>query len=483
MNRTYMKATRRLAAALIAAAVSAAAAHAAAPAAQQTDSTAVRRSGDFLAVDFELDLTGVRPTGDMASVITPRLISADSADSLDLPAVGVYSRSRYFHYLRAGGDMPGGPDETVIRASENPGTMPYSAVVSFLPWMADSRLILSRTDYTCCDKAVYGPGVTLAVFKDRSPEAYFPELLYLTPEAEAVKTRHLSGRAFIDFPVSRTDILPDYRANARELAAIRATIDSVRNDPDINVSSISITGFASPESPYSNNERLAKGRTIALAKHVSALYSFPDGFISTSWVPEDWDGLRAFISSSALKSRDAMLDLIDNSGLEPDELEARIKARYPEDYRFLLDHCYPALRHSDYTIEYVVRSFSDPQKIREMARTAPQKLSLSEFHLAARELEPGSEEFNELFETAVRMYPDDPAANLNAANVALSAGDLHRAETLLARAGDSPQASYARGVLAFLSGDYELAKEHLSQALEAGISQAGELMEHIGNNI
>ena len=46
------------------------------------------------------------------------------------------------------------------------------------------------------------------------------QLAYITPQAEEEKTRQLSGRAFIDFVVDKTDIRPNYRGNAAELAKV-----------------------------------------------------------------------------------------------------------------------------------------------------------------------------------------------------------------------------------------------------------------------
>lgn len=93
-------------------------------------------------------------------------------------------------------------------------------------------------------------------------------------------------------------------------------------------------------------------------------------------------------------------------------------------------------------------------------------------YLAAQTMEPGSDEYNETFEIAVRMFPEDPVANLNAANSSMSRGDLKSAGRYLEKAGDGPEAVYARGIHAALSGDYELAWELFSSADEAGIVQA-----------
>ncbi len=52
-------------------------------------------------------------------------------------------------------------------------------------------------------------------------------------------------------------------------------------------------------------------------------------------------------------------------------------------------------------------------------------------YLAAQDMKLGSEEYNETFEVAVRMFPDDEVANLNAANAAMARGDMKNAEYYL----------------------------------------------------
>lgn len=223
---------------------------------------------------------------------------------------------------------------------------------------------------------------------------------------------------------------------------------------------------------------LAIGRTEALKKHIRQLYRFDEGVIETDYEPEDWAGLRSYVERSNLTHRAEILALIDSS-LEPDAKEAKIKRSYPEEYDFLLKNCYPALRHTDYRITYTIRTFSDAQEIRRIMLTQPQKLSLNEFYLAAQACSPGSDEFNEIFETAVRMYPEDTAANLNAANTAMQKGDLKNAEHYLRKAGESPEALYARGAYAMLTEEYETAAGYLQEAEKAGIREAREALEQL----
>ena len=273
-------------------------------------------------------------------------------------------------------------------------------------------------------------------------------------------------------------IYPDYRHNTSELRNIQSSIDSVRNDRDITITSVWLKGYASPESPYAHNKELAIGRTTALKKYIQQLYQFESDVITTDYEPEDWAGLRRYVEQSNLEHRTEIIALID-SNLEPDAREWKIKSSYPAEYRFLLQNCYPALRHTDYRIAYTIRSYSDVEEIKRIMRERPQKLSLNEFYLVAQEYVPGTDDFTEVFETAVRMFPDDVIANLNAANAAIRRGDLTGAKRYLAKAGNSPEAVYARGALAIKQKDYDNARRYMSEAKSLGLTQAGITLEQL----
>lgn len=213
-----------------------------------------------------------------------------------------------------------------------------------------------------------------------------------------------------------------------------------------------------------------------MKSYVLGQYGFADSLITTSYEAEDWSGLERYVEVSSLGGRDGILEII-RSGLEPDAREWKLKKTYPEAYAYLLRNVYPSLRHSDYAVEYEVRAYTDIEEIRRLLKTRPQNLSLGEMYLAAGSMEVGSSEYNEVFEIAVRMFPEDEAANLNAANTAMSLGDLDRAAGYLSKAGDSAEAVYARGVYSALNGDWDEAVRLFSEAGESGISQAAEAID------
>ncbi len=437
----------------------------------------VGRAGDYLDIAMHIGLGELEVDGNRAVVLTPRLSNGN--ESVDLPSVGIYGRRRYYYYVRNnGGSMLTGADETSYRASDRPAGVDYHRMVPYQEWMDGASLTLHRSDYGCCNTLLANGCGELATYTETKVRAFFPELIYVRPQAEAVKSRSLEGSAYIDFPVNETEIYPDYRRNTVELGKIRATIDSVRNDRDVTITQVWLKGYASPESPYDNNRRLAMGRTAALKDYIQRLYSFGAGLIATDHEPEDWAGLRRYVEQSGLDHKAEILALID-SDREPDNKEWKIKKTYPEDYRYLLDNCYPALRHTDYRIAYTIRGYSDVEEIERIMRTQPQKLSLNELYLVAQKYEPGTDEFTEVFETAVRMYPGDETANLNAANAAMRRGDNVSAARYLAKAGDTPEAVYARGALAIRTGDIETARRLLGEAKARGLEQAGVTLDEL----
>lgn len=425
----------------------------------------MNRNGKYLTVTMDIDLSELDVNSNRAVLLTPRL--ANGTDSIDLPSVGIYGRRRYYYYIRNGISTISGETEKSFKASDKPGQLEYDNHIPYENWMDGATLKFHRSDWGCCQEILAEYEGLLG----RHREVFFPELVFVQPKAEVLKSRSLSGSAYIDFPVNRTVIYPDYRRNTVELGKIQATIDSVRNDKDITITSVWLKGFASPESPYKHNTDLAIGRTAALKKHIGQLYHFADSIIRTDYEPEDWAGLRRYVERSNIDHRTEILAMID-SDMEPDAKEAKIKRTYPQEYRFMLQNFYPALRHTDYRIDYTIRTFSEADEIRRIMEERPQKLSLNEFYLVAGKYEPGTDEFTDVFETAVRMFPNDEVANLNAANAAIRRDDFATARRYLAKAGDTAEAVYARGALAVREDDYETARRYLSKAKEMGLEKA-----------
>ena len=163
------------------------------------DDVKVMRNNDYMAVDMKVNLSELEVKGKRAVLLTPYLVN--DKDSLELYSVGIYSRQRYFYYIRNGESMLTGSTEESYRDKEMPQTVTYHTVVPYEEWMNGSTLRLMRRDYGCCSAMIDKEDGPLGGYKS---VVYKPQFHYVRPVAAAVKSYALSGRAFIDFPVNRT---------------------------------------------------------------------------------------------------------------------------------------------------------------------------------------------------------------------------------------------------------------------------------------
>ena len=112
------------------------------------DGARMQREGDNLfSVGFDLDLAGLDVPSEEAILLTPVL--QNGLDSLELPAVGIYGRNRYYHYERRGTGMISGDDETVWKNKEKPGHIDYSQVIPYRPWFDGVKLKVKGQCYGC----------------------------------------------------------------------------------------------------------------------------------------------------------------------------------------------------------------------------------------------------------------------------------------------------------------------------------------------
>ena len=379
------------------------------------------------------------------ATLTPVLKTQDNSYNRILPAIWVYGRIRSIVQQRER-SIPSDAYTILRRKNGTEQTVNYSARIPYEKWMNGAELELQAAIRGCAD------------------------------------CQKEENSAFITRANLERYIYPDYRRNPSELAAIKHTVDVVKNDVNTTITEIAIVGYASPEGRYAANARLAQGRAEALKSYVMNEYGFKADLFKVNSVPEDWAGLRAYVAKNDLPLKEEILSIIDKNESDFDVKEERIKALDGgKVYAALLQDCYPALRHSDYTVRYVVRGF-DVEEAKQIIKLRPQQLSLQEMFLVAQTYEKGSDEFNEVFDVAVRMFPDDPTANINAAAIELQRGDLQQAVRYLDKADAQASATLNnRGVLKLLQGDLDSAENYFKQAQAKDSVEAGANLEEVTN--
>ncbi len=427
-------------------------------------------SDEHLGIEFTFNPAEVHLPLNKLVKVTPVLRSVSGNDSVVFPSFEIAGKNSYYYALR--------DDRKVYRAGQG-AEEKYLANVPFEEWMSQSDLDFRIEAKGCCG-VQSGPDVLEpAAHIDLVPVPFNAVFSCTPPVAQGTKSRSIAGRAYVNFPVNRTEIYPDYMRNPVELRKILSTIDTVRFDRDATVKAIELTGYASPEGPYQNNVRLAAGRTEAVKNYVARQYDFPSSVYHTKSIAEDWAGLRDSIAASTLDDKWAMLDFIDNGNVPIEKRNDVFRQRFPRQYAYLLKNVYPWLRHTDYKIDYEIKQYTDVEEIKQIIKTNPRNLDLNEFYLAANSYGVGTPEYDEVFTTAVAIHPTDPVANLIAGIAAMSRGDYDRAETLLSRADDGAEADYARGTLEALRQNWTTAVPLFESARAKGDTRAQAALDEI----
>ena len=430
----------------------------------------VARIADKTVLRMEFILDSLDVPSNRYRAFTPVIRSSDGQNEQRLKTLIVSGRRQEIVFEREGIDpLYADNCDNLRRYNGTFQTYGYYDELDSQPWHSSANIYL-ECDLCGCGDLLKNKEAFLTSLKPTDPY----DLIALTDvvPAPAKKERNLHGSAYITFVVDKWEVKPDYMNNRRELRKITDTLDVMVKDPNVSVRQVKIHGYASPESPYEHNKMLATNRAKSLTDYVRQLYKLPANvFAPAEATPENWEGLRKAvveINNGLLPNRSQILSIIDDTSLEPDTKEWRIKLRYPDEYRYLLREVYPGLRRSDYDISFNFSDFTLEQA-KEIYKTKPYQLSLRELWDVAHTFEPGSDEYNRAMQQAVNIYPDAPEALVNLANIAIRQKDLLKAETLLQRAGTSAEADNARAVVAIIQQRYADAERLLQSAAQKGL--------------
>ena len=386
----------------------------------------LEQSGDFLYIDMNFILKDVKVRTAHGVDFIPQLVAP--ANTYNLPKVSVKGKDEYLAYERRLSLMS--PKEKrkhvapyLVKKSNKRtnDTIRYRYVLPYESWMADAKLNVQRDECGCGESTLMSVQPVIdQVTLERilSPYIVNPHFAYVEPKVEVVKSREIQAECFLDFEVNKINIRPEYMNNPRELAKIRVMIDDLKLDPSIKVNRLDIIGYASPEGTLATNKRLSEGRAMALRDYLASRYDFPRNQYHIIFGGENWDGLIDALETLDMDYKNEVLDIIQDIPIEKGRETKLMQLRGGVPYRYLLKNVFPSLRVAICKVNYDIKNFN-VDEAKEVIKRRPQNLSLNEMFLVANTYPKGSQEFIDVFETAVRMYPDSEIANMNAATAAL----------------------------------------------------------------
>lgn len=284
--------------------------------------------------------------------------------------------------------------------------------------------------------------------------------------------------ANIMFLIQQTNLRAS-ELNSTEMNEFRAALKDVATDYENKVlDEIKVSAYASPDGGVMLNDGLAVVRELNTAKQMKKELKDAklDGYVDSEYTAEDWEGFKELISQSNLPDKELILRLLSMYN-DPEEREQQIK-NISSVYAELADEILPKLRRARVTLNYQIIGRSDDQ-IKEQYAENPAELSLEEILYSSILTEDEAEQ-TEIFNTAIKLYPNDYRAYNNLGVMAYNKGDYSTAASYFAKAASvakaAPEVMVNQGYLELLEGNVAEAEAYMAKGADA---KAGD--EALGN--
>ena len=434
-------------------------------------------------VSMELNLDELDMKRQHSLRLTPVILSADGSQEAELPPVVINGkvRDRVLQRVETLDHVRLNPDAIAVvrRKNGSEQTVEYTASVPFKRWMIGGNIQLRGQVIGCALCNEGGETATTGdIFPPMNPTYYKP---FIAPKEEVVKRRSETRAAHIQFRQDSHRIDPNYLNNRSELDSVHHSIEVVKDNDDLTITGIYVTGYASPEGKFDYNMNLSERRAKAFTEYVKKdMENIDPAIYHVAWKGEDWEGLRREVEKRPqLLKQNEVLDIIDNCGGDKDACEEQLKALVPpEIYQRLLNEMYPPVRRNEYRVEYNVRHFTIEEG-RKMIQSRPDLMSVSEIQQVADSYGKGTPEYTECLLAGVKGHPTDVTALNNAALALIEANRAAEAAEILERAPQDGALQNMLGAAYISMGETAKAEAAFRRAAEAGYTQASDNLNQL----
>lgn len=445
---------------------------------------------DTLTLDFKFNMEAVKVNSTQSYAFTPVLFAGKNCKTL--PPVVVTGKNKFKmrhkdRKLARKGDY--NAPYTIIKgkSADRRNLVNYTVCLPYEEWMSQADMwILQEGRKDCLLDLPEIQVIEPVVVVEEEPlpqkgsicEPCMSMVSYLTPTEKPLKVRSEQNTLYIEYAAGGTEFKADFKSNSAELQKLKETLNPLTEGDLVTFKAINICGYASPDGSAKTNDRVATKRADSFALYLRGSYHFPDSILNVTSAGEDWDSLVKMLEEDKPDYADKALEII-NKYTNPDVREARLKSGLGSaSYRAMMNEYYPRLRRLSIAIDYEIREVRNSEAA-TLIYTNPKMLNLQEMYGVAKNFRPGTKEYREVYEIAATNYPTDIVANINAASANIVYGDFDRAQQYIERVKDDPRAWNNLGVLAWLSGDSEIAKEWFTKALTIEPEKAQENLNKI----
>lgn len=439
---------------------------------------------DTLTLDFDFNVEEVKVNSTQSYAFTPVLFYGKSYQTL--PPV-VVSGKKHFKMRRKDRRIAKKGDYTqpytIVKgkSADRQDRIDYKISIPYQEWMSKADMWILQEGKKDCLIDLPEIQIIEPEIVEEAPalpqkgaicEPCMNMVSYLTPTEQPLKIRSEQNTLYIEYVVGDTEFKADYKNNSAELQKLKETLNPLTEGDLITFKAINICGYASPDGSAKTNDRVATKRADSFALYLKGSYNFQDSILKVTSAGEDWNSLIEMLKEEKPAYAEKALEIIAKYP-NLDVREARLKSGLGTSFRTMVNDYFSRLRRLSISVEYEIREVRNSEAA-ELIYTNPKMLNLQEMYGVAKKYQPGTKEYKEVYEIAATNYPQDVVANINAASANIVYGDFDRAKQYMERVKDDPRAWNNMGVLAWLSGDSEIAQEWFTKALTVEPEKAQE---------
>lgn len=432
------------------------------------------RSNMFTAVPAPLETVGQNVPGTVSASI-PAKFMVKNAEVKATPAL-----------VWADGRVCGNPVEFQgenVRANgqvvsyKNGGnvTIPFS--LPYQPEMADADLVL-EFDVTQGKKSYKLPAVKVG--KGVLATSTFANAGTVTPATAADNFQKLISETYsadIHFLINQANIRNSETTKAGYID-LNKKLREANAAPNMEIASVTVNSFASPEGTLEFNTQLAERREKAttglVEKQLKKDKITEFGELTSSFTPEDWEGFQKLVEKSNIQDKELILSVL-SMYKDPEQREKEIR-NLSSVFNELADQILPQLRYSRVLATVNVIGKSDAELI-NLFNTDPQALTEDEILYVATLTGDNTKKMS-VYKKAAEVYPNSYRAVNNIGMTQYEAGDYNAARASFQKAAKmnpaSKEVEMNLGLLSMLDGNYAAANEHFGAA--AGVPENSDAM-------
>ena len=376
--------------------------------------------------------------------------------------------------LRVQGEKATGNGEVIQYKAG--GTITYTDVIAYTPDMEASELTATGKIYKGTKEKGDIPETKIADATIITPLLVNKDFKVIIAKDEFQRVTEENFTAVINYDKGKS-VVKSKELKDDDIKAYEAFLSNAQSDAKVEIKSVNITGYASPEGEEDKNNTLstdransAKESSVKIAKKAKNDTIQTEGMYQLKGSGEDYDGFKIALEKDTEMNEDdknLVLRVLETISSPSDREQAM--RDMGKTFTYLDKNIFPSLRRAEMVTVYDQTGFSD-EELKALSVSNPDTLTVEELLFTATLTEDLNEQLR-LFTLAENNYPEDYRGANNVGAVLYKQNKVAEAKAKFEKANgiqDNPVSKNNLGAIEGLDGDRTKAMDLFNEANGSG---------------